>query len=64
MSRGLLVQALCRTGKRRFPSDAAAREEIARLRESFQGDPARMPHRAYRCHHCEGFHLTSMKRGG
>lgn len=53
---------LCASGKRRFPSEAAAVEEIVRLRDAWKGDPERRPRRAYFCGRCGGVHLTSLKK--
>ena len=59
-----MSRALCRTGKRRYPSEYAAKEEIERLRTGFKGDPEKRPRSFYACRFCSGFHVSSKKERG
>ena len=55
----------CVTGKSRFPSDASARKALSGIRKRNRrrkGPVGRTPTRVYRCHLCNGWHLTSVKQ--
>ena len=56
-----MSRALCRTGKRRYPSVYATTNEIERLRDSYAGDPDKRPRSYYACYFCSGFHVSSKK---
>ena len=51
----------CPTGKRRYPSRAAAFEAYRRIRSAPKGKP---PTDFYPCGRCGGFHLTTKTNDG
>lgn len=55
----------CPTGKRRFPSEIAAHQEMKRLQKVGNFAPGKTPKRTYPCWSCKGWHTTSKpKREG
>jgi hypothetical protein len=54
----------CQSGKSWYPSESSARKALAgiRKRSRRKGSVGRKPSRVYRCHLCNGWHLTSVER--
>lgn len=54
------VRTGCRSGKARYIDHIAARVALAEVQRKNNRQPAEQ--RAYRCHLCRGWHLTSQPR--
>lgn len=54
-----LAEGACPTGKRRYPTEAAAGEALRFLALRAVDSLRRREHTSYACGHCGGHHLTS-----
>ena len=55
------MSARCKTGKRRFPDEEAAKVALvaSRAAQALRRSTKRREERVYQCEFCRGWHLTS-----